>query len=97
MELDPIYRLSKKIKFIQDKRDNVERQITNDRKEVDEIESRLAELREKLESMKTVSGKGEEKSNRIDKLIEDTEKTLRKIVETSLTLERALDEEIIGP
>ena len=55
------------------------------------METKLEKLRQDIDDKKTGSEDAVTKGARIDKIIAETENAIKKIVETSITLERALE------
>ena len=93
MDLDPIHKLSKRVNAIKKQRDELDKNLKTDKDGLENVATKLDELRAELAHRKEVTIEREKKLTRIDKLVSESEKTIRKIVETSITLEKALDQE----
>jgi len=93
MDLDPITKLSRRINVTKGQREAIAKQIEKDNNDVQNITEKLDKLRADLESKKQSAGEREKKSAHIEKLITESEITIKKIIETSIILEKALDQE----
>ena len=91
MDLDPLQKLSKRIRTLQKQRDELEKKIAADRQDVEKLQAKLERLKKDVEVKKSGSLDVEEKGAKIDSIIKGTESAIRRLVETSVTLEKSLE------
>ncbi len=90
MDFDPIQKLAKRISATKQQRDELNQRIHSDKEEVERLKAKLGELKTGLAEKRRRTEERQVKAARIDKLMAESDKALRKIIETSITLERAL-------
>ncbi len=94
MEQDPLARVNNKIQEVVRKTQILEKQIKSDEQDIDHLTKQIESLQEKLGETKNFHDDAQIKVESLDKLIEECEKSIRKIVETAVIFEKIIEEEI---
>ncbi len=92
--MDPIGRLQRKIKDVRRQRDELEQKLQKDDEGVQRLTQQIDEKKRLVEAQGQKAVDNKQKLERTELLITESEKSLKKIIETSLALEKALDQEI---
>lgn len=93
-QMDPIGRLQRKIKDVRRQRDELEQKLQKDDEGVQRLTQQIDEKKRLVEAQGQKAVDNKQKLERTELLITESEKSLKKIIETSLALEKALDQEI---
>src|SRR5689334_12767638 len=96
MDMDPIVRLRNKIKTIERRRDDLTKSINQDTANLDQLRQQIDEKRTAADSQAQKTTENKAKLERVDTLIAKVEESLKKIIETSLALEKALEQEVVA-
>ena len=95
-EDDPISKLSNRIKEIKGIKSNLEYKYLEDKKSIERIGARIEKVSESIEEKKGFIEENEVKAERYNRVIEESEKVIRKVFETSIRLDKTLQNEIIN-
>ena len=94
MSMDPILRLQNKIKNAKRQRDDLDKSMKKDAEEIARLKQQVAEKNAAADSQEQRVAENKMKLERVDLLVGEVEKSIRKIIETSLALEKTLEEEV---
>ena len=91
MEFDPIVRLTKRIGELKKSKEALEKRHEEDKISLVTMKDRLEKIKEELQKKKGATGSGVLKMAHIEKVVSGTEAQLRRLVLTSLAIEKTLD------
>lgn len=94
MDTDPILRLQNKIEIMKRQRDQLERDIKRDEDDIEKLNKQVETKKENTINREQKVADNTTKIKTLDALITETEKSIQKIIETSLTLDKALEQGI---
>ena len=96
MDQDPIQKLRRRVTNTKKQRDDLEAVVKKAKEELEVYKTRLSKLKEDLAVKNESSEKRQKKIQKIDKLKSESDRAISKIVGTSLSLEKAIDDELIA-
>jgi len=96
METDPILRLRRKIDEVTKAKERLDQQITNDELDVAKLKERIEASGNETKGKSDRIKQNEDKLKRVEYLIGESEKSLRRIIEASLALDKVLEKETEG-
>ena len=91
MEFDPIVRLTKRIGELKKSKEVLAKRCEDDKISIVTMKDRLEKTKEELKKKKNATGSGVKKMEHIEKVVSGTEAQLRRLVQTSLAVTKALD------
>ncbi len=95
--MDPLLRLQQKVQAFRKLRDDLEKELKRDQTTLEKLNQQIADKRNAANAKARESIENKDKLQRVELLINESEKSLKKIIETSLALEKAIDQEAAKP
>ena len=92
--MDPIMRLERKVRILEQQKQELEKELKRDENDISKLRELIDKKRTTVDTKNNQMVENKEKLQRATLIISESEKSLRKIIETSLALEKALDQEV---
>ena len=94
--MDPILRLRNKLEDIKKAKETIDKELEKDDAARKVLSDRIAVAEKENKAKTDRKNENEAKLKRVENLIGESEKSLRRIIETSLALEKVLEQEGCG-
>jgi uncharacterized protein HemX len=96
MDTDPILRLMRKIENVKKVKEKNDEDLLKDETALQELTEQVSTKEKEIEEKNKKMKDSETKLQRVEYLIAESEKSLRRIIETSLALDKVLEQEGCG-
>ena len=93
MEIDPIYKLSCSLEKYKKNKDLLENQVKKLETEIEALTGRIKEKEKLVDDKAAANEEFKAKAKHIDDFIAECEKSVKKIIQTSLALQKSIDKE----